>query len=292
VGDLTLEEVLAFAAAESFACVELMCWPPGKADRRYAGVTHLDVEEWQVANADRIRALLDKHGLSVSALGYYPNPLHPDADHRRVVSAHLKKVMRAAASLGVSTVTTFIGRDKNKSIEDNWPLLREVWTDLLAVAEREKVRLAIENCPMLFSRDEWPGGNNLAISPSVWRALFDEFRGAPLGLNFDPSHLIWLHIDPVRAAREFGSRIFHVHAKDTRIDADGLYSEGVMGLGWHTPKIPGLGDVNWSQLFSVLTDSGYRGPVCIEVEDRAFEDSLESRQQALRQSKRFLEAYV
>lgn len=292
LGDLGLEEVLAFAGREGFACVELMCWPPGAADRRYAGVSHLDVSQFGETEAKRVRALLDKTNVAISALGYYPNPLHPDPEHRCVVIEHLKKVMRAASMLGLATVNTFIGRDKNKSIKDNWPLLREVWTDLLATAEREKVQIGIENCPMLFSLDEWPGGTNLAVSPTVWGALFDEFRGAPLGLNFDPSHLVWQHVDYVRAAREFGDRIIHVHAKDTRIDADKLYAEGILGVGWHTPKIPGLGDVNWGRLFSVLTDAGYSGPVCIEVEDRAFEGSLADRQRALRQSQRFLGSFL
>lgn len=292
LGDQPLENVLAIAAHEGFACVELMCWPPGSADRRYAGVTHVDVCDLTDSQVARIQSLLANHGMSISALGYYPNPLHPDSDQRRFVIEHLKKVIRGAARLGVRTVTTFLGRDKNKTIQENWPLVREVWPDLFALAEREKITIAIENCPMLFSGDEWPGGNNLAIAPAVWRALFDEFHGAPLGLNFDPSHLVWLHIDPARAAQEFASRIVHVHAKDTRIDRDRIYSDGILGLGWHTPKIPGLGDVNWGQLFSVLSDAGYQGPVCIEVEDRAFEGHLENRQRALRQSKRFLDAYM
>ncbi len=171
-------------------------------------------------------------------------------------------------------------------------MLREVWPDILASADRARIQIGIENCPMLFSHDEWPGGANLAVAPAVWQALFDDFPLAPLGINFDPSHLVWQHIDYVRAAREFGDRIIHVHAKDTRIDADKLYAEGILGLGWHTPKIPGLGDVNWGKLFSVLTDAGYKGPVCIEVEDRAFEGNLEDRKRALRQSKRFLDSFL
>src|SRR5262249_33749961 len=151
-----------------------------------------------------------------------------------------------------------------------------------------KVSLGIENCPMLFSQDEWPGGKNLATSPAIWKRLFDAFPHAPLGLNFDPSHLVWLHIDYVRCVREFGTRILHVHAKDPRIDADRLYAAGILGLGWHTPKIPGLGDVQWGPLFSALSDVGYKGAVCVEVEDRAFEGSLTDRKRSLRQSKRFL----
>jgi sugar phosphate isomerase/epimerase len=290
--DLSLEEVLSFAAAEGFDCVELMCWPPGGAERRYAGVSHVDVTQLGAEEAGRIRALVQKHRVAISGLGYYPNPLHPSSEHRRAVIGHLKKVIAAAPLLDVRVVNTFIGRDASRSVEANWPILREVWPDIVHHAETQGVSLGIENCPMLFSEDEWPGGHNLATTPAVWRALFEEIPSPRLGLNFDPSHLVWLNVDYVRCIREFGQKIVHFHAKDTRIDRDGLYAAGVLGLGWHTPKLPGLGDVRWGELFSALTDAGYRGAVCIEVEDRAFEGSREDRQRALRQSKRFLEQFV
>lgn len=289
--ELSLAEVLAVAADEGFACVELMCWPPGGADRRYAGVTHLDV----TAPADelaRARDLVRQSGVAISGLGYYPNPLHPDAEHRRRVIAHLQAVIRTAPQLGVHVVNTFIGRDPARSIPDNWPLFEQVWPGLVTAAEQAGVTLGIENCPMLFSYDEWPGGANLATTPAVWRELFTRVPSPHLGLNFDPSHLVWLHIDAARCVREFGSRIVHVHAKDARLDGDRLYEQGIMGLGWHTPKIPGLGDVAWGPLFSALTDAGYNGPVCVEVEDRAYEGSLAERVRSLRQSRRFLEQFV
>jgi sugar phosphate isomerase/epimerase len=292
LSDLSLEQVFAFAHDEGFGCVELMCWPPGGADRRYAGVTHLDVTRLDGEEVARVRALVQKTGVRISGLGYYPNPLSADAEHRRVVTEHLRKVIDAAKLLGVEVVNTFIGRDPARTIEAQWPTFREVWPALVRHAESAKVKLAIENCPMLFSDDEWPGGKNLAVSPAIWRKLFEELPGATVGLNFDPSHLIWQHIDAARCIREFGRRIYHVHAKDTRIDADRLYERGILGLGWHTAKLPGLGDVNWTAMFSALTDAGYNGAVCIEVEDRAHEGSLADRQRALRQSKRFLEQWV
>lgn len=290
--ELSLEDVFAFAADEGFGCVELMCWPPGSADRRYAGVTHIDVTRLNEEYIGQIRELVRKHGVSISGLGYYPNPLHAQADHRRYVVDHLKRVISAAPRLDVRLVNTFIGRDQNKSVEDSWPMFQEIWQDVVHHAETEGVRLGLENCPMLFSRDEWPGGKNLAISPAIWRAMFEEIPSLHLGLNLDPSHLVWQHIDYVRCVREFGSRIFHVHAKDTRVDAEGLYNHGILGTGWHTAKLPGLGDVQWGQFLGALGDVGYRGPVCIEVEDRAFEDSLNDRKRALRQSKRYLEQFV
>ena len=292
LGDLNLEQVLAFAADEGFDCVELMCWPPGKSNRRYAGVTHVDVSNFNDAEAGRIRELVKKHGVAISGLGYYPNPLDPDPDHRRTVIEHLKKVIAAAPKLGVGVVNTFIGRDWTKSIDANWPLFREVWPGIVKHAEAHGIKIGIENCPMLFSNDEWPGGKNLAISPAVWRRMSEEIPSASFGLNFDPSHLIWQQIDYVRCVGEFGKRIVHLHAKDARIDGDALYQAGNLGLNFHTPKIPGLGDVNWGAFFSALTDAGYNGPVCVEVEDRAFEKTLEDRKRSLRQSKRFLEQFV
>jgi len=291
-GDLSLEEVLAFAAEEGFACVELMCWPPGGASRRYAGVCHVDVSNFTDEQANRVRELTQIHGVAISGLGYYPNPLDADAEHRKVVVEHLKKVILAARKIGVGIVNTFIGRDHQRSVDENWSILREVWPGIVQVAEKAGVRIGIENCPMLFSKDEWPGGKNLAVSPAIWRRLFDEFAGKPIGLNFDPSHLVFQFIDDARCIRDFGKHLVHVHAKDTRIDRDKLEEVGILGMGWHTPKLPGLGDVNWGRFFSALTDAGYDGPVCIEVEDRAYEGSLERRKQALRQSKRYLEQWL
>jgi sugar phosphate isomerase/epimerase len=288
--DLTLDEVFAFAGDEGFDCVELMCWPPGGADRRYAGVTHLDVTSLSAEVIAKVTALVRTHGVQISGLGYYPNPLHPDQAHRERVIGHLKKVIEAAPRLGVSVVNTFIGRDWHRSVKDNWPLFEQVWPGIVACADKAGVRIGIENCPMLYSLDEWPGGTNLATTPAIWKTMFEKLPA--LGLNFDPSHLIWQHIDVARCVREFGKRFVHVHAKDVRLDADNLYQHGIMGLGWHTPKLPGLGDVQWGAFFSALTDAGYQGAVCIEVEDRAYEGSLEARKRSLRQSKRYLEQFM
>jgi sugar phosphate isomerase/epimerase len=293
--DLSLEQVLAFAADEGFACVELMCWPPGKADRRYAGVTHLDVTDFGDEKAGHVRDLVTLHKVGISGLGYYPNPLDPDPAHRQMVVGHLLKVIRAAPMIDVGVVNTFIGRDPAKCLSENLARVPEVWEPVVREARAAGVRIGIEHCPMLFSDDEWPGGKNLASTPAVWRQLFEAFdRVAPgtVGLNFDPSHLVWQFIDCDRAVREFGPQIVHAHAKDERIDRDRLYQVGVMGLGWHVPKLPGLGDVRWGEFFAALTDAGYTGPVCVEAEDRAYEGSLADRMRALRQSKKFLEQFT
>lgn len=290
--DLTLEEVFAYASSQGFECIELMCWPVGKAERRYAGVTHIDVSNFKKKDADAVKALAKKHRVNISGLGYYPNPLAADSAERTTYVEHIKKVIAASALLGVNVMNTFIGRDPSKSIEDNWPMFEKLWPPIVAFAEKQGVRIGIENCPMLFSLDEWPGGKNLAISPEVWRRMFARIPSPNFGLNYDPSHLIWQHIDYVRAIYEFKDRLVHVHAKDEKIMPDLIYDRGILGLKWHVPKLPGLGSVEWGKFFSALTDVGYVGPVCIEVEDRAYEDSLESRKRALSQSARFLRPFM
>jgi sugar phosphate isomerase/epimerase len=292
--ELSLEEVVAFAAAEGFACVELMCWPKGRAERRYAGVTHVDVEGFDRAAADRVGGIMRQAGVAISGLGYYPNPLASDRSEAEVYVQHIKKVILAAELLGVEVVNTFVGRDWTRSVDDNWPRFQEVWPPLVKFAEDHGRRIGIENCPMLFTGDEWPGGKNLAHCPAVWRRMFAEIPSPNFGLNYDPSHLVWQQIDYVQPLYEFGERIFHVHAKDARVNRRQLDDVGILAtpLKWHTPKLPGLGDVNWGKLVSALTDIGYQGPVCIEVEDRAFEGELESRKRALRQSGRFLSQFI
>ncbi|GAB4247629.1 MAG: sugar phosphate isomerase/epimerase [Acidobacteriota bacterium] len=292
--DLSLEEVLRFAADEGFETVELMCWPRGKAERRYAGVTHVDVNALDEAAVEKIGSLLEETGVTISGLGYYPNPLSPNLDEARVAVEHIKKVIDASRTLGVHLVNTFLGRDWTRSIDDNWPRFLETWKPLIAYAEERGVRIGIENCPMFFTGDEWPGGKNLAYAPAIWRRMFEEIPSDHFGLNFDPSHLVWLRIDYLKALREFGSKIFHVHAKDVRLDQHRLDEVGILGtpLEYHTPKLPGLGEVNWGKFFSVLTETGYRGPVCIEVEDRAYEGSLEDRKVSLRQARNYLRQFV
>lgn len=294
VPELSLEEVLTLAGEIGYDCVEVMCWPISKAERRYAGVTHVDVTEFDAKQAKTVHDLVAKTGVTISALGYYPNCLSPDAEEARRSVDHLKKVMHAAAQLGLTRVNSFIGRDYTLSVDDNWPRLLDTWRPLIELAERLKLRVGIENCPMLFSKDEWPGGKNIATSPRIWRRLFSDIPNSNFGLNYDPSHMVWQHMDYLQPLRDFTSRIFHAHAKDVRLDRHKLNEVGIMAhpLEYHTPKLPGLGDVDWGQFFSVLVDAGYRGPVCVEVEDRAYEGSLEARKDSLRQSYRYLKNFV
>jgi sugar phosphate isomerase/epimerase len=273
----SLEKLAAWAAENGFEMLELACWPVGKAERRYAGVTTLDVVDFDANRAKETKAILEKYHLEISSLGYYPNPLHPDPEHRETVINHLKKVIIAAGMLEIPVVGTFVGRDKNKTIEENWIEFEKVWPPLVRFAAEHNVKIAIENCPMIFSNDEWPGGNNLAISPAVWRKMFEIIPDKNFGLNLDPSHLIWQFIDYVRVVYEFKDRLFHVHAKDLRIDYEQLYQRGVLslGMGWQIPRLPGLGDVNWGKFISALYGAGYVYVVSIEHEDRAFEKTEE-----------------
>ncbi len=293
-GDLSLEQVLRFAAKENFDCVEPMCWPAGRAERRYAGVTHIDAAALDDEAARRVRALVEETGVAISGLGYYPNPLAPEEAEAEVYRVHIRHVIEAARKLGVSVVNTFIGRDWTKSVDANWPRFESVWRPLIAFAEEHGVRVAIENCPMLFSADEWPGGKNLATTPAIWRRMFDAIPSRSFGLNYDPSHMVWQQMDYLEPMREFSERLFHVHAKDVRIDRARLNSVGILAhpLEFHTPKLPGLGEIDWGKFSSVLMDTGYDGPVCIEVEDRAYEKTLESRLQSLRQSARYLRNFL
>ncbi|HYV31683.1 MAG TPA: sugar phosphate isomerase/epimerase, partial [Candidatus Binatia bacterium] len=238
--ELSLERVLAWARDEDFACLEAMCWPIGKVERKYAGVTHVDVTRFTRTQADDVNALCATYEVRLSALGYYPNPLAPDAAEREVSHTHLRAVIDAARLLGLTTVNTFVGRDPARSIDDNWPLFREVWPPLVRYAAERGINIGIENCPMLFTEDEWPGGKNLAISPAIWRRMFEEIPDANFGLNYDPSHMIWQQMDEVLPIEELAPRLFHVHAKDVRLDRRRLDEAGILAvpLAYHTPKLP------------------------------------------------------
>jgi sugar phosphate isomerase/epimerase len=292
--DLSLEEVLGFAWEEGFDCVELMCWPRGKAERKYAGVTHVDATSFTKADATRIRELLAESGVTISALGYYPNPLVADRAQAKVATDHIKRVIRAASLLGLDRVNSFVGRDHTLSVDENWPRFLRTWRPLVAYAEDHGVRIGIENCPMLFTGDEWPGGKNLAVSPAVWRRMFDDIPSKSLGLNYDPSHLVWQRMDHLKPLREFKDRIFHIHAKDVRVDTHLLDDVGILAhpLQYHRPKLPGFGEIDWGRFVSVLSDTGYRGSVCIEVEDSAFAPGLALRQRALRIARDVLRPYI
>ena len=276
--DQSLDQVAAWAAANGYEALEIACWPAQGAERRrYSGVSHIDVATLDAAGAEAVRELMDRHGLVISALAYYPNNLDPDPAVRQAANDHLRSVIDAAALLDVEIVGTFIGRDQRRSLEESFEDVRQVWPPIVAHARERGVRIAIENFPMLFSADEWPGGRNLAYAPAIWRELFRILPDDTIGLNLDPSHLVWLMIDPARVVRDFRDRILHVHAKDLEIDRDGLYEHGTfsLGVGWQIPRLPGLGEVRWDRFMSALWAVGYDGVVSVEHEDRRFEGDLD-----------------
>jgi len=267
----SLDRVAEWAAGEGFEMLEVACWPgAGPERRRYAGTSHIDAAKF---DPGAVLEMLEKHGLEISSLAYYPNNLHPDPKERRAANRHLRKVIDAAAALEVPIVGTFVGRDKTKNVPDNFREFRKVWPRLVDYAEGKGVKIAIENCPMIFSWDEWPGGTNLASTPAAWDEMFSIVDSPSFGLNLDPSHLVWLQIDYERVVRDYAEKILHVHAKDLEIDRDGLYRNGTLslGMGWQVPRLPGLGEVRWDRFVAALYRAGYDYVVSIEHEDRDFE---------------------
>lgn len=292
--DRSLPEVLSTAARLGYECVEVMCWPPSKADRRYAGVTHLDATLPDGELIDQAAAATGSSGIALSGLGYYPNCLAANREDADRAVEHLQRLIRLAPKLGLNRVNTFIGRDHTQSVDDNWPRLLKTWKPIVELAEDHGVRIGIENCPMYFTRDEWPGGKNIATSPAIWRRLFSDLPSPNLGLNFDPSHFVWQQMDYLRPLREFADRLFHLHLKDARLLRDRLNDVGIFAhpKEYHIPRIPGRGEIDWAVFFRTLSEIGYAGPACVEVEDPDFESSLSAREQSLELSQRFLRPLI
>lgn len=293
---MSYEEMMDTVAENGLECVEVACWPAGKAERRYAGVSHIDAE--RVLSDDAYAAhILDyakEKKVQISSLAYYPNTMDGNLEKRSAAVDHLKNLIRASTKLGVNMVTTFIGRDQTKTVEENLELVKEVWPPIIALAEECGVKVAIENCPMLFGADQWPGGQNLMTTPVLWKKVFEILPSKNLGINYDPSHFVWQMIDYIKPIYEFKDKIFHVHYKDIKLYRDRLERCGVMAypLDFMSPKLPGLGDVDWGKYVSALTDIGYNGFTCIEVEDKAFEGSVEDVKRSIALSARYLRNFV
>ncbi|MCL2783108.1 MAG: sugar phosphate isomerase/epimerase [Propionibacteriaceae bacterium] len=290
----SFEEVIDVAHAQGFSCVEVACWPVGAADRRYAGVTHIDVTSLDDTRIADIKARCHEQGVAISSLGFYPNTMTADNDARQAVITHLHQVIDASAALDVNLVTTFIGRDQNRNVDENLAMVPQIWQPIMAHAESVGVRVAIENCPMLFGADQWPGGQNLFTTPTLWRRIFELVGSNNLGLNFDPSHFVWQMMDYIRPIYEFKDRLFHVHFKDIHLDRYRLDQVGTMAypLDFMSPKLPGHGDIDWGAFISALDDVGYDGPACIEVEDRAYETSRQRMIDSLALSKRYIDNFL
>lgn len=288
------EEVIDFASENGFQCVELACWPVGKAVRRYAGVSHIDIEGLNEEKIQYILKYCSDRNVEISSLAFYPNTMDPNLEARQASINHLMKLIDASAALGVNMVTTFIGRDQSKSVEENLKLVAEIWPPILRHAEEKNVKIAIENCPMLFGEDQWPGGQNIMTSPVLWKEIFDILKSDNLGINFDPSHFVWQMMDYIAPIYEFKDKIFHVHFKDIKLFPEKLKRCGVMAypLDYMSPKIPGLGDINWSKFVSALTDIGYEGAAVLEIEDKSFESSKQDIIDSILLSKKYMSQFV
>lgn len=292
LADFGFEHVVNFAQKNEFQCVEMMCWPGDSGDsRRYAGVSHIDVEKMDVSY---IKHYIAERGISISGLGYYPNPMDPDPKKSEYYIEHIKKIIRACNTLGVPVMNTFIGRDQFKNVKENLEIFKKLWKPIIETAEQEGIKIGIENCPMFFTNDEWPGGKNLATSPAIWDQMFEIFPTQLFGLNYDPSHMIFQMMDEIKPIYQYKDRLHHVHIKDVKVYRDKLDRVGIMAnpLEYHSPKLPGLGDVNWRTFFAALTDVRYRGPVVIEVEDKAYEGSPEDVTTAIRTARNYVKQFL
>ncbi len=292
--DMPLMAIADWAVESGFESLEIACWPPsGGVRRKYAGTSHIDVTNLSREQAQEIRAEIEGKGLTISGLGFYPNPLHPDPGVRQPAIDHLKLVIEAAGKMGVPFANTFIGGDAAKSQDENWEEALRVWPEIVSHAQDNGVKITIENCPMIFSRNEWPAGHNIAWNPYIWRRIIEQWGGT-VGLNYDPSHLVWLMIDQPRFIREFGPHILHVQAKDVQIDREGLYERGALsgGIGWQIPRLPGLGEAPWREIFAALWRAGYDGDVIIEHEDKDFEGTDDLVQRGFLLARDILRPYI
>lgn len=288
------EEMIDIVAANGLECVEVACWPQGAADRRYAGVSHIDVANLTSKKAQEILAYCESKNVEISSLAYYPNPLDENLQKRQEVIEHLYHLIDASKLLGVNLITTFIGRMQSRTISENLDEMEKVWLPILEYAKANQVKIGIENCPMLFTEDQWPGGQNLMTTPAVWREVFKRLDSDYLGINYDPSHFVWQQIDYIAPLYEFKDKIFHVHYKDIKLYPEKLKDVGVMGtpLQFMSPKLPGLGDVDWGKYVSALTDIGFDGYTCIEVEDKAFEKTYDDVKKSVALSTKYLKNFV
>ena len=267
-----LEQIAVWAGANGYEALELAAWPH-LGDRPFtASHVRADVRA-SAAEAERVRGILDPHGLVVSALAYYDNNLAADPAEREAYHGHLRACIDVAAELGGIPVGTFIGRDPGRTVAENLREAERVFPPLVDYAGERGVRLMIENCVMEgWHPDGYPG--NLAYSPELWEWMF----GLGLDLNFDPSHLLWLGIDPVAALRPYVDRVAHAHAKDAETFPAERNRYGFFGrtatreedpwdMGWWRYRLPGLGEVDFRRYVDALYEGGFDGVLSVEHED-------------------------
>lgn len=286
---LSLEEVVKWAQSVGFGGLEIACWPR-RHERDYAS-SHIDVLNLTPENAQAIKELFKKGNLRISSLGYYDNNLHPDIEKRNQIHQHLYKVIEAAKMLEVDLVGTFIGRNPDLTIEENFNEYKKVFPEIVSYAKQNGVRLMIENCPMYgWQKPELVG--NIAYSPENWEKMFSIIPDEHFGLNFDPSHLLWLGVDYIDVIKKFANRIFHVHAKDAEVVKPVLKNTTIYGKGWWRHRLPSMGEIDWRRFILTLLESGYDGVLSIEHEDPVFEGSEEKVKKGLILAYRFLNLFI
>jgi sugar phosphate isomerase/epimerase len=262
-----------FAHKVGFRSLELSAWPG----------TTLDADKVTDKEIGEIRKDLASKDIEISALGYYPNYFDPDEKERQHARGYFLKLLDLAVRMDQKVIATFVGRDPSKTVAENLPLFKDLFARFCDEAEKRGIRIAIENCPMQDRKTLQ--GTNIAYSPEIWSAMFDLVPSRALGLEIDPSHMVWLGIDYVAAVRNFGDRIYHVHAKDMEIDNDILSRTGIYGQafgdvsgfghGWWRARTPGWGEVDWPKFISALIEVGYQGNIDIEHEDDVFAAAAE-----------------
>jgi sugar phosphate isomerase/epimerase len=281
---LPLDRIVSWAAAHGYEALEVATWPT--TGSRDFEASHLDVAALDAGGADKVRALFEQHGIAISALAYYENNLHPDERRRAEIAQHVRHNIDAAALLGVPYVGTFVGRDPGRSVRENIALAERVLPPLVEYAGERDVRLIIENCVMEgWHQDGYPG--NLAYSPELWEWIFS----LGLYLNYDPSHLLWLGIDPVEALRPYVDRVPHAQAKDAQLNHRARDRYGFFGkarerddpwdTGWWRYRVPGLGDVDWRAVVDTLYEGGFTGVLSVEHEDPVWSGTEEKVEQGL-----------
>jgi sugar phosphate isomerase/epimerase len=238
---------------------------------------HLDLDAILRDGPAATLELVGNHGMTISALAPMLNLLTSDLSLREERIAAFRQTIDACALLGVGTAVTYggsafgmnflglpgvgDGHPSNK-LAENLREFAEVYTPLAAYAEQKGVRIAFETAP------RGGGEGNVAHSPDLWDRIFEAVPSEALGLSFDPSHLIWLHIPNIPdVVRRYGSRIYHMDGKDTEILPGKLAAQGILGNSWWRYRLPGCGALDWIGILSALRDASYDGALDIENED-------------------------
>ncbi len=226
----------------------------------------LDPDRLDDAAIARIKGNIERAGIYVSALAVDGNHIDPDPARRAQVNTYAAKCIELAGKMGIPNIGGQSGTIRGERLEQQVDEIVRVYTEkYFPLCEKYKVRILWE---------PYAGGPNIATGPVGWEALFKAFNNSPhVGLQFDPSHLVWQFMDPVAAAREFVDKIFDVHLKDTEILWHVVRRAGIQPVNnvrWWRFRLPGDGSVDWKGFFSVLAEAGYTGAMNIENEDEFY----------------------